>query len=151
MVRGLWLLTLRLVVFLLLKQGYKILLESLQCICVRIIDHDLPSNCATTSSIVETRSFSSSNFKIHYFLSVLRMRCKEQNAKSSCSEKSGAICLQLCKCKTSTVILTRPFVDTVTFTGLRLERQTKTFVRQKPGNVWLFQSGYGSNGCNNFK
>ena len=28
----------------------------------------------------------------------------------------------------STVILTRPFVDTVTFTGLRLERQT--FVRQ---------------------
>ena len=32
----------------------------------------------------------------------------------------------------STVILTRPFVDTVTFTGLRLERQTKTFVRQKP-------------------
>ena len=34
-------------------------------------------------------------------------------------------------------ILTRPFVDTVTFTGLRLERQTKTFVRQTPGNVIL--------------
>ena len=35
----------------------------------------------------------------------------------------------------STVILKRPFVDTVTFTGLRLERQTKTFVRQTPRNV----------------
>ena len=34
----------------------------------------------------------------------------------------------------STVILKRPFVDTVT---LRLERQTKTFVRQTPRNVIL--------------
>ena len=35
----------------------------------------------------------------------------------------------------STVILTRPFVDTVTFTGLRLERQTKTFVRKFQSTV----------------
>ena len=80
------------------------------------------------------------------------MRCEKQNAKSSRSEKSGAICLQLCKMqeKVPLFLLDRLLTCTVTFTGLRLERQTKTFAPEtmQGKSAAEFQSGYG---CNNFK
>ena len=45
------------------------------CMRIRIHDHDgLPSNYATTSSIAETRSFSSSNFKIRSSIRCIWLR-----------------------------------------------------------------------------